>query len=177
MRSPSLWTWSGGRVSTAVCHWSIGTNIIALTLSVYPSPSPSPVHVHKCASTTWGTCSCSASRTPCVARVRHSGLASLSLQPCTPGPRQPCTLGPGESSTISLGLAGGDTVICGAGAAELRSCLMENVSRKQAREECAHDDGGVGTRANLLVEVKGGRGGCMHVNAGRQDVSRRSQRS
>jgi hypothetical protein len=48
---------------------------------------------------------------------------------------------------------------------------MENASRKQAREECAHDDGGVGTRANLSVEVKGGRGGRMHVDAGRTSVA------
>jgi hypothetical protein len=36
-------------------------------------------HVHECASTTWEKCSCSAPRTPRVARVRHGGLASLSL--------------------------------------------------------------------------------------------------
>ena len=87
-----------------------------------------------------------------------------------PGPQQPCTLGPGGSSTTSLGLAGGDTVICGVGAAELRSCLMENASRKQAREECAHDDGGVGTGANLSMEVKGGRGGRMRTQGRTQDV-------
>jgi hypothetical protein len=44
---------------------------------------------------------------------------------------------------------------------------MENASRQQARGECTHDDGGVGTRANLSMEVKGGRGGHMHVDAGR----------
>jgi hypothetical protein len=36
-------------------------------------------HVHECASTTWEKCSCSAPRTPRVARVRHGGLVSLSL--------------------------------------------------------------------------------------------------
>ena len=53
----------------------------------------------------------------------------VALQAC---PWQPCTLEPGGSSTTSLGLAGGDMVICSAGMAELRSCLMENASRKQA---------------------------------------------
>ena len=49
--------------------------------------------------------------------------------------------------------------------------LMENASRQQAQEECAHDDGGVGTRENLSMEVKGGRGGRMQ-DAHRDIVTR-----
>ena len=36
-------------------------------------------HMYECTSTTWEKCSYSAPRTPRVARVQHSGLASLSL--------------------------------------------------------------------------------------------------
>jgi hypothetical protein len=45
---------------------------------------------------------------------------------------------------------------------------MENASRQQAQEECAHDNGGMGTRANPSMKVKGGQGGC------RQDVVARA---
>jgi hypothetical protein len=51
--------------------------------------------------------------------------------------------------------------------------LMENASRQQAQEECAHDNGGVGTRANLSMEVKGGQGGRTQ-DAHRQDVVARA---
>ena len=46
---------------------------------------------------------------------------------------------------------------------------MENASRQQAQEECAYDNGGVETRANLSMEVKGGQGGRTQ-DAHRQDV-------
>ncbi|KAI0273297.1 hypothetical protein BGY98DRAFT_118043 [Russula aff. rugulosa BPL654] len=79
-------------------------------------------------------CSCPTPRTPRVSRVQHSGLASLS-------PQRPCTPGPGGSSTRSRHAVNRRSF--GVGVAKIQSCLMEKASRKQAREECAHDDGGV----------------------------------
>ena len=99
---------------------------------------------------------------PGVARVRHGGLASLSL----------AALYARTWWELNNVTRSGQTVIRSLAVRAQQSCrvaelLDENASRQQTREECAHDDGGVGTRANLPMEVKGGRGGRTHVDAGR----------
>jgi hypothetical protein len=100
--------------------------------------------MHERASMTWGTWQHAHARL--LIHLVLLECDTVALRAC---PRQHCTPGP----VVRL--------------------LMENASRQQAQEECAHDDGGVGTRANLSMEVKGGRGGRTQ-DAHRQDVIARA---
>jgi hypothetical protein len=81
--------------------------------------------MHERASMTWGTWQHAHARL--LIHLVLLECDTVALRAC---PRQHCTPGP------------------------IVRLLMENASRQQAQEECAHDDGGVGTRANLSMEVK-----------------------